>query len=95
MYSHASKEGIDPKSGEKTASRTKVMDKIKTKDRAAEKAQPVGTAKKGETGRQGEGRFNRQFAMEKDKKMSGMTDSEFNKNRARGGFKNSSRGASP
>jgi hypothetical protein len=76
MLSHGSKMGLDPKKGEKTQSRTKVMDKIKIKG-----------AKKGEVGRVGSGRFNRSFAMEKEKKMSGMTDKEFNKNRQRGGFK--------
>jgi predicted ATP-dependent Lon-type protease len=91
MLSHGSKEGLDPAKGEKTASRTKVMDKIKTKpgDKSG--------VKKGEQGRIGQGRFNRQFAMEKEKKMSGMTDKEFSKNRARGGFKSgpSSRGGAP
>lgn len=53
MLSHGSKQGLDPKKGEKTASRTKVMDKIKTKEK------PFPSAKKGDQGRVGAGRFNR------------------------------------
>lgn len=45
-----SKMGLDPKKGEKTKSRTKVLDKIKGKD-AKKQDQPFGKAKKGEEGR--------------------------------------------
>jgi rRNA-processing protein EBP2 len=50
MLSHGSKMGIDAVKGEKSQSRTKVMDKIKT---------PIPQAKKGEPGRVGTGRFNK------------------------------------
>jgi hypothetical protein len=42
MLSHGSKMGIDPKKGEKTQTKTKVLDKLKA---------PFPSAKKGEAGR--------------------------------------------
>ena len=48
--------GLDPKKGEKTKNRTKVLDKIKGKDPRSKKSSetpdmPFGKAKKGEDGR--------------------------------------------
>ena len=48
--------GLDPKKGEKTKNRTKVLDKIKGKDSHKKKSSetpdmPFGKAKKGEDGR--------------------------------------------
>lgn len=77
--------GLDPKKGEKTKNRTKVLDKIKGKDGHKSKSDsfeiPFGKAKKGEEGRKGTGRFNREFAIENQKRMTGMTDKEIERNR--------------
>lgn len=78
--------GLDPKKGEKTKSRTKVLDKIKGKD-GGKGSVPFGKAKKGEEGRVGKGRFNREFAMEQERRMSGMSEKEFNRHKSKNGFK--------
>ena len=82
--------GLDPKKGEKTKSRTKVLDKIKGKD-GSKGGVPFGNAKKGEEGRVGKGRFNREFAMEQERRMSGMSEKEFNRHKTKNGFKSGDR----
>jgi len=54
MSKEGSKQGVDPRKGAKPENRTSVIDQIK-----------FSSAKKGEKGRLGTGRFNREFAMEK------------------------------
>lgn len=101
IMSTGSQMGLDPKKGEKTKSKTKVLDKIKGKVKDLEKKDsksvPFGKAKKGESGREGSGRFNREFAMEREKRMSGMTDKEFDRHKTNTGFKSSKddRGSAP
>lgn len=65
MRTTASKVGLDPKKGEKTKKRTDVLSQIKNTPN------PFPKAKKGERGRIGEGRFNRQVQQERDIKSTG------------------------
>ena len=68
MMSHGSKQGLDPQKGQKTKQRQTVVNQIKS-------AFPK--AKKGEQGRVGGGRFNRQVAY----------DRQNGPDRAKAGFK--------
>jgi hypothetical protein len=63
MLTHGSKQGLDPKKGEKTQSRDKVIKQIKgtggKKDSEKKDMPDFANVKKGEQGRMGAGRFNR------------------------------------
>ena len=61
MLQDGSKVGQDPRKGGATEKRVKVIDQIKS-------------AKKGEAGRSGTGRFNRAFDKEHQKRMSDLND---------------------
>lgn len=96
MLKTGSKEGLDPAKGKKTAARVKVVDQIKNKQSTPA---PFAKAKKGEEGRKGSGRFNREFAVQKDALLNGepmVQKPDFKKrdgpkgaSRGRGGMSNS------
>jgi len=86
MLKTGSKEGLDPAKGQKTKERVKVVDQIKNKQAPA----PFARAKKGEAGRLGKGRFNREFAVQKEKVLNGEAveqKPDFKKGQHQGGRK--------
>jgi hypothetical protein len=64
MLKSGSSAGLDPKKGEKTKKRTNVIGQIKENKERRDQVFPK--AKKGDTGRIGEGRFNRQVQQERE-----------------------------
>lgn len=100
MKQSASRQGLDPEKGKRTERRVSVMDQIKFKGKKAPTAGDEGRpsfpkAQRGEAGRVGQGRFNRQFAMEKAKLMQGSQAKPSDASRTNNGFKSKFTGKPP
>ena len=103
MKKNASKQGLDPEKGKRTEKRVSVMDQIKMRGKRDQTRSPSDNqmpvfprAKKGEEGRVSTGRFNRSFAMEKMKLLSGGSKDAkqpSDKSRTNNGFKSKFGGA--
>lgn len=100
MKQKGSKQGLDPEKGKRTERRTNVLDQIKNKGQKPGTTQDAAPffakAKKGEAGRVGAGRFNRQFAMEKEKLLQGNDKNKpSDASRTNNGFKSKFNKAPP
>ena len=93
MMSSGSKMGLDPRKGEKTKSKQTVIGQIKGQKPLKEMPN-FAKAKRGESGRVGGGRFNRELAFERHEKT-GSKNGYKDKKGSKGGFAGKKTGGKP